>query len=106
MTIETLVAPAGGGLLFGFVAGYALKKIMKIGAIIVGLFILGLAFLQYNKVIIVDWNHATSLATNATQAAYHQMNAAVATAGIHINHVVGIAGGTFIGGLTIGLLKG
>ncbi|MGC2572147.1 MAG: hypothetical protein WA364_11605 [Candidatus Nitrosopolaris sp.] len=33
---------AGGGFLFSAVAGYARKKVMKIDAIIIGLFVIGL----------------------------------------------------------------
>jgi uncharacterized membrane protein (Fun14 family) len=37
-----------------FVAGYTIKKILKIGAIIVGLFVLGLGYLSYRGWINVD----------------------------------------------------
>jgi uncharacterized membrane protein (Fun14 family) len=46
---------AGGGFLFGAVAGYAIKKVMKIAAVIVGLFVAGLAFLSYKGWIDVKW---------------------------------------------------
>jgi FUN14 family protein len=42
LSIENLVFSAGGGFLFGAVAGYAIKKVMKIAAIIIGLFVVGL----------------------------------------------------------------
>ena len=44
MSIENLVFSAGGGFLFGAVAGYAIKKVMKIAAVVVGLFVVGLTF--------------------------------------------------------------
>ena len=47
MSIENLVLSAGGGFLFGAVAGYAIKKVMKIAAIIIGLFVVGLSYLSY-----------------------------------------------------------
>jgi uncharacterized membrane protein (Fun14 family) len=45
----------GGGFVAGALAGYAIKKIMKIAAVIVGLFITALAYLQYQGIIHVDW---------------------------------------------------
>jgi uncharacterized membrane protein (Fun14 family) len=38
------------------VAGYAIKKVMKIAAVIVGLFVAGLAFLAYKGWIDIKWN--------------------------------------------------
>jgi uncharacterized membrane protein (Fun14 family) len=46
------VATLGGGFFVGIVIGYALKKVIKIVAVIVGLFLVGLAYLQYTQIII------------------------------------------------------
>ena len=46
----------GGGSLAGALAGYALKKVMKIAAVIVGLFIAALAYLEYQRIIQVNWD--------------------------------------------------
>jgi len=43
LVVEDLLFSAGGGFLFGAVAGYAIKKVMKIAAIVIGLFVAGLA---------------------------------------------------------------
>jgi uncharacterized membrane protein (Fun14 family) len=47
LSIENLVFSAGGGFLFGAVAGYALKKVMKIASIVIGLFVINLSYLSY-----------------------------------------------------------
>jgi len=39
----------------GVLVGYALKKVIRIMAVVVGLFIAGLAYLQYQGIIHVDW---------------------------------------------------
>ena len=42
-------ATIGGGFFVGILIGYALKKVIKIVAVIVGLFLAGLAYLQYQS---------------------------------------------------------
>jgi uncharacterized membrane protein (Fun14 family) len=37
-------------------ATMGLKKVIKIVAVIVGLFLAGLAYLQYNQISIINWN--------------------------------------------------
>ena len=47
LSMENLVFSAGGGFLFGAVAGYAIKKVMKIAAVVIDLFVVGLLYLSY-----------------------------------------------------------
>jgi uncharacterized membrane protein (Fun14 family) len=47
LPVEDFLFSAGGGFLFGAVAGHAIKKVIKIAAVVVGLFVAGLAFLSY-----------------------------------------------------------
>ena len=42
LPLEDFVFSAGGGFLFGAVAGYAIKKVMKIAAVVFGLFVTAL----------------------------------------------------------------
>ena len=49
------IGTIGGGFVGGALAGYAVKKVLKIAAVIVGLFITALAYLQYQGIIYVDW---------------------------------------------------
>ena len=44
-------ATLGGGFFVGILIGYALKKAIKLLAVIVGLFLAGLAYLQYHQFI-------------------------------------------------------
>ena len=50
------VATLGGGFFVGILIGYALKKVIKILAVIVGLFLAGLAYLQYHQIANINWN--------------------------------------------------
>ena len=45
----------GIGGIGGFIAGYALKKFMKIVAVIIGLFILALVYLGYRGIISINY---------------------------------------------------
>jgi uncharacterized membrane protein (Fun14 family) len=47
LPVEDFLFSAGGGFLFGAVAGYAMKKMMKIAAVAIGLFVVGLSYLSY-----------------------------------------------------------
>jgi uncharacterized membrane protein (Fun14 family) len=58
LTINDLMAFAGtigGGFFIGLLSGYAIKKIIKIAAVIVGLFIAALAYLEFQRIIDVNW---------------------------------------------------
>jgi uncharacterized membrane protein (Fun14 family) len=59
MNIDMLTSVSGtiGGGFFGWLLlGYALKKVVKLIAVIVGLFIAGLAYLQYQQIASINWN--------------------------------------------------
>jgi uncharacterized membrane protein (Fun14 family) len=55
LPLEDVVFSAGGGFLFGAVAGYAIKKVIKIAAVVIGLFVAALAYLSYKGLIDVKW---------------------------------------------------
>src|SRR5215831_9285799 len=56
-----LIGSTGGGFLGGMLAGYAIKKIMRIAAVVVGLFIAVMAYLEYQRIINVDWMRVQSV---------------------------------------------
>ena len=44
--------------------GYAIKKVIKIAAIIVGLFIAALAYLEYQRILNVNWHKVQAISQN------------------------------------------
>ena len=58
------VGTIGGGFFVGLLAGYAIKKILKIAAVIVGLFIAALAYMEYRRIIDVNWAKLQALSQN------------------------------------------
>jgi uncharacterized membrane protein (Fun14 family) len=49
-------ATMGGGFFVGILIGYAMKKVIKLIAVIVGLFLAGLAYLQYYQIASINWD--------------------------------------------------
>ncbi len=62
--MEDIVFSAGGGFLAGAVAGYAIRKLIKLAAIIVGLFVVALSYLSYRGWLDVKWLTTTSSCIN------------------------------------------
>jgi uncharacterized membrane protein (Fun14 family) len=83
-----LASTIGGGFFVGLVAGYAIKKVIKIAAIIIGLFIAALAYLEYQRIIDVNWPKLQSVSQNGLTG--------VANAIIHVSNNIGA---THIGAL-------
>jgi uncharacterized membrane protein (Fun14 family) len=112
---EDFLFSAGGGFLFGAVAGYAIKKVMKLAAIVIGLFIAGLAYLSYRGWVDVKWaameDASRSTLTNASEQVVHALNntatqfashpSAVAASSLPVAAMFG-----FVPGLMMGLKKG
>jgi uncharacterized membrane protein (Fun14 family) len=115
LPLEDFVFSVGGGFLFGAVAGYAIKKVMKIAAVVIGLFVAALAYLSYKGLIDVKWvameNATRSALTNASGLVVHALNntatqfvahsSAVSTLGLPIVAAIG-----FVPGLLTGFKKG
>ena len=53
------------GFFVGILIGYALKKVIKIVAVIVGLFLAGLAYLQYHQIANINWNKLQTVSEGA-----------------------------------------
>ena len=58
-------ATMGGGFFMGVLIGYALKKVIKLIAIISRLFLAGLAYLQYHHIANINWNKVQQISEDA-----------------------------------------
>ena len=79
-------ATVGGGFFVGILIGYALKKVIKLLAVIVGLFLAGLAYLQYHQIANINWNKLQTVSEGAITTL---SNAII----IHITDISGGSGG-------------
>jgi uncharacterized membrane protein (Fun14 family) len=50
------ITTVGGGFFIGALIGYALKKVAKLVAVVIGLFFAGMAYLQYHQILSVNWD--------------------------------------------------
>jgi uncharacterized membrane protein (Fun14 family) len=64
-SFEPAAATMGGGFFARILLGYALKKVIKIAAVIVGLFLAGLAYLQYYQIANINWNKLQTVSEGA-----------------------------------------
>ncbi|MFZ0896283.1 MAG: FUN14 domain-containing protein [Candidatus Nitrosopolaris sp.] len=103
----------GGGFFVGMLAGYAIKKIIKIIAVIVGLCIAALAYLEYQRIIQVDWDKLQAVSQNGitmlANAITHISNNIGADHGVSINlgssNVIPLAS-SISAGLMLGMARG
>ena len=115
MAVENFLFSAGGGFLVGAVAGYAIKKVMKIAAVVIGLFVAALAYLSYREWADLKWvameDASKSTLTNVSEQVVHALNntatqfashpSVVAASGLPMAAAFG-----FVPGLMMGLKKG
>jgi uncharacterized membrane protein (Fun14 family) len=94
-----------GGFFGGMLLGYALKKVVKLIAIVVGLFIAGLAYLQYQQIASVNWAKVEgfiSTIANSTTNTFNDYNIeTLAMTNLGIPFTGGMSAG-----FTLGFMKG
>jgi uncharacterized membrane protein (Fun14 family) len=103
--ITTTAATLGGGFFGGLLIGYALKKIVKLIAVIVGLFIAGLAYVQYHQIASFNWNKiegTITLLANTTANTFNDKS--IETLGL-TNFGIPLTSG-MSAGFAIGFLRG
>src|SRR5215211_7312407 len=64
-SLGSTAATMGGGFFIGILIGYALKKVIKLLAVIAGLFLAGLAYLQYHQIANINWNKLQQVSEDA-----------------------------------------
>jgi uncharacterized membrane protein (Fun14 family) len=104
-SINSIAATIGGGFFGGLLLGYAIKKVVKLLAVVVGLFIAGLAYLQYQQLAFFNWDRiegSISTIANATTNNFSDHNIeSLATTNLGIPLTGGMSAG-----FAIGFMKG
>jgi uncharacterized membrane protein (Fun14 family) len=119
--IGSYTATMDGGFFVGLLIGYALKKVIKIVAVIAGLFFAGLAYLQYHQIPNINWNklqHMSEGAITTLSNAIITQIPGISSSGSVDGHAaaaassltMGIFGipltGSMSAGFTLGFIKG
>ena len=103
--MNSIAATIGVGFFGGLLLGYALKKVFKLVAVIMGLFIAGLTYLRYQQIASINWdrieNTITGLANTITNSFndYNIESLAMTNLGIPLT-------GGISAGFAIGFMKG
>jgi len=111
--LSSIGATIGGGFFAGVLIGYTLKKVVKVLAVVVGLFIAGLAYLQYQQIVSINWNkfqlviqsavstlaYTTAQIPGFSNASTHPTALAISDLGIPLT-------GSMSFGFAIGFMKG
>jgi uncharacterized membrane protein (Fun14 family) len=63
-SLSSVAATMGSGFFEGVLIGYALKKVVKRAAVVVGLFLAGLAYFQYQQILNINWNKLQVVSQN------------------------------------------
>lgn len=108
---SSIVTTIGGGFFAGIFIGWALKKIAKLVAIIIGLFLGGLAYLQYQQIALINWDKIEQVLEEAintfvnTSTMTNSGSLSMATELAMSNFAIPLIG-SMSTGFTIGFMKG
>jgi uncharacterized membrane protein (Fun14 family) len=102
----SISATIGGGFLGGLLLGYALKKVVKLIAVVLGLFIAGLAYLQYQHIAYFDWDKIERVVTTTFRNVTSQISSNQDISSFALaNFGIPLTSGMFAG-FAIGFMKG
>jgi uncharacterized membrane protein (Fun14 family) len=106
--IASTATSVGFGGITGFLIGYAIKKVVKVILVIVGLVFVSFVFLEYQKIITVNWN---KIQTSAIEAIGNATSGQVMQGGgipgaEHITTTMNNFGIPITGSLTAGFVLG
>jgi uncharacterized membrane protein (Fun14 family) len=98
----------GGGFFVGFITGYAIKKVIKLAAVIAGLFIAALAYLEYQRILNVDWHKIQAVSQNGIDWVSEALTHVSSTMGVsHPGSNIGIPLVSNVSaGFALGLVRG
>jgi uncharacterized membrane protein (Fun14 family) len=95
----------GGGFFAGLITGWALKKVIKLVAVVVGIFLGALIYLQSQAIININWDKLQSV----SEASLSTIGNAISNTG-DISNIIGNVGvpltGSLSAGFAIGFMKG
>jgi len=108
--IGPVAATVGAGFFAGILIGYALKKVVKLVAVVIGLFFAGIAYLQYQQILNINWNKLQVASQNTLSTLANAATQIPGFSGSDHTGVISNIGipltGSMSMGIAIGFLKG
>jgi uncharacterized membrane protein (Fun14 family) len=104
-SISPTLFSIGSGGLIGFLVGFAIKRIFKILAVIVGLFLGALIYLQSQSPISVNWDKLQVMTQSTASMLAHTLTDTSQISVISGNLGIPLTGG-LTAGFAFGILKG
>ena len=101
MCLASIKATIGGGFFAGLVTGWALKKVIKLTAVVVGLFLGALIYLQSQNILNINWNTLQSL----SETTLSTIGNSITNTG-EISNIMGNIGIPLTGSISAGLILG
>jgi uncharacterized membrane protein (Fun14 family) len=99
-------ATVGGGFFGGLLFGYAIKKVVKLIAVIAGLFIAGIAYLQYQQIAAFDRSRIEGMASTVIGNITTYLSNSQEAAAIAMSNVGIPLTGSMSAGFAVGFMKG
>jgi uncharacterized membrane protein (Fun14 family) len=100
-SISPTLFSIGSGGVIGFLIGFAIKKVMKVLAVLVGIFFGAMMYLQSQGIVNVNWDKLQSLLTTFSNSLTDASQISTIAGNLGIPLTGGLAAG-----LAAGLLKG
>ena len=104
-TISPTLLSMGSGGLIGFLIGFAIKRIFKILAVISGLFLGALIYLQSQNLISINWDRLQDMTQSTVTVLSHTLTDTSQISIISGNLGIPLTGG-LAAGFAFGVMKG
>jgi uncharacterized membrane protein (Fun14 family) len=91
-SIMPLVSTIGFGGIVGFLIGFALKRIMKILAVIAGVFFAALLYLESQHIVNVNWDKLQTISNSVLSTIATTTNATATGGGVGVGSIQSILG--------------
>ena len=93
------------GTVVGIIIGYAVKKVLRIGLVIVGIFFAGIAYLRFQGILNVDWDKIELVSKNTIMTVMNSDTTGNTTNLIFSNFGLPLTGSMAVG-FAIGFMNG
>lgn len=103
--VVSMTSTIGGGFFAGLVTGWALKKAIKLAAVVVGLFLGALIYLQSQTILNINWNNLQSVSKTVLSTIDNPITNTEENSNIVGNVGIPLTG-SLSAGFVIGFMKG